>query len=70
MKKRVKRKIKNVFLLATTWLACVTAFTTYWLMDLSTRVHPEIIAAFVVSVAWIVVWVAINWKWLERWYEQ
>lgn len=68
MKKRVKTKIKNAFLLVTTWLACVVSITTYSLMefmDLNIKLYPEILVAFVVSTMWVILWVCINWKWIE-----
>ena len=66
LKKRTKRKIKNIFLCFTTWLMAVVMFTSYWIMELTEKSTPEMIVALAFSFMWCASFLCINWKYIER----
>lgn len=68
MSRRLRKKIHDWFLLLITWLMCVVLFTTYWLIELSTKVHIELVIALIISLAWVIPFFSINYKYIERKY--
>lgn len=70
MSRRLRKKIHDWFLLLITWLMCVVLFTTYWLIELSTKVHIGLVVALIISLVWVVSFICINYKYIEkRWGE-
>lgn len=71
MKKRKKNKIHNAILYFITWLMAVTFITTGCLMHANVdNIKPAFVVAFVISVAWIIAFLHINYKYIERMCEE